>query len=155
MKRFLFKLVLSAAKAMPGTASVIDGEQQKIIAGMKEDFIGHTFDDEHVNNELPAHGMSTDDVVSTLTRFRGKEAPKYETRKISGGIYHGGHELTELITKAYGMYVPRVACLVSLVGWCCLRMLSHCTRRAGSALPTRCTRTCSRLCARWKLRSSR
>ena len=32
--------------------------------------------------------------MSTLTRFRGKEAPKYETHKISGGIYHGGHELT-------------------------------------------------------------
>ena len=95
--------MLATAKAMPGTSSVMDSKQQEIVDGLKEEFIGHMFDDEKVNNYLPDRGMPVEDVVETLTRFRAKEAPKYETGRVSGGIYHGGDELTALITKAYGM----------------------------------------------------
>jgi len=111
MKRFLFRLVLSAAKAVPGASSAIDAKQQEIINDMKEDFIGHLFDDERVNNHLPERGMSTTEVVDTLTRFQSKEMPKWKTGKVSGGIYHGGDELSNLITKAYGMCVPSLLSL--------------------------------------------
>ena len=103
MKRFLFRLLLSAAKAVPGAASVMDAKQQEIINDMKEDFIGHTFDAFPVNNALPERGMTVTEVSDTLVKFSELEGPKYKTGKVSGGIYHGGEELSALITKAYGM----------------------------------------------------
>ena len=89
-------------RLLPSAGAKIDEEQAKIVKQMKEAFIhdigGPTL------RELPAKGMAAPDVLSAMQAWSAKEI-KWKEGKVSGTVYHGGADLSQLIVKAFEMYI--------------------------------------------------
>lgn len=89
-------------KLLPGASSKIEQEQAKIVQQMKDKFI-HDIGGP-VLRELPAKGMAAPDVLSALQAWSSKET-QWQNGKVSGTVYHGGSDLSQIIVKAIEMYL--------------------------------------------------
>lgn len=49
-------------------------------------------------------GWSRDQVVSTLAHYSAKDETKWKSGRISGCVYHGGDDLSQLMTEAFSRY---------------------------------------------------
>lgn len=56
------------------------------------------------NYELPEEGVPSEEVLSLLSDWASKEKDIWSQGKASGAIYHGGDELTSVLTKAYSLF---------------------------------------------------
>jgi len=54
--------------------------------------------------ELPDVGISQTEIVDFLKTYREIGDKKWEDGKISGSVYHGGEDLTEITYNAYKMF---------------------------------------------------
>jgi sphinganine-1-phosphate aldolase len=87
---------------LPGAGSKIEQEQAKIVQQMKDKFI-HDIGGP-VLRELPPKGMAVPDVLSALQAWSVKET-QWKDGKVSGTVYHGGSDISQLIVKSYEMYL--------------------------------------------------
>jgi sphinganine-1-phosphate aldolase len=95
--------VLRIVKLLPGGASKIAAENEKLVAKMEKDVIGK-FDQGIHRYKLPQKGMSHGDVIKQLEEWQVTEEKQWRTGQVSGAVYHGGEKLQGLINKAYGMF---------------------------------------------------
>lgn len=49
-------------------------------------------------------GWTRDEVVSTLAHYSAKDETKWKSGRISGCVYHGGDDLSSLMTEAFSRY---------------------------------------------------
>ncbi|KAH9276757.1 hypothetical protein BASA83_000892 [Batrachochytrium salamandrivorans] len=54
--------------------------------------------------QLPDKGLSERELRVELSRYKSMGDVDWESGRVSGTIYHGGEELSSLITEAYGMF---------------------------------------------------
>ena len=89
-------------RLLPGAGAKIEQEQAKVVQQMKETFIhdigGLTL------RELPPKGIAAPDVLRVLQAWGAKET-KWQDGKVSGTVYHGGSDLSQLIVKAIEIYI--------------------------------------------------
>ncbi|KAI8060206.1 sphingosine-1-phosphate lyase [Gongronella butleri] len=99
IKRFLFRQL----RRLPSVRNKIDTELKKTLTEMEESMFSK---EEGVarHYKLPAHGLSKDEVVKRLTEFQQMRSADWQGGKVSGTIYHGGQELTDLLADAYRMF---------------------------------------------------
>ncbi|KAI7870150.1 sphingosine-1-phosphate lyase [Spinellus fusiger] len=53
---------------------------------------------------LPRHGLQEEVIMDNLRSFQNLKAADWQSGKVSGTIYHGGEELTRLLSQAYHMF---------------------------------------------------
>jgi len=89
---------------------VLFGIIQKKVSAFKVDleneFLG---DEERRRNEpqfvdIPEVGMDQSEIVELLKIYKNIGDKKWEDGKVSGGVYHGGKDLTEVTYNAYKMF---------------------------------------------------
>jgi sphinganine-1-phosphate aldolase len=97
--------VFSLAKRIPAVRRKIDAEQSKVLAQMEHSIFKHDSPDVQSFPVLPEQGMSAEKVLEFMKTLRDRELSGYITGRVSGGIYHGGEELSKLIGQAFEMFV--------------------------------------------------
>lgn len=105
LKAAVFKLVLSAAKSVPGADAVMAAEKAKVASKMEGMLIPKEVHDEKVKfPTMPENGLSAPDLLALLKRWKKAEESRWNEGQVSGGIYHGGEELTQVLTEAYSYF---------------------------------------------------
>lgn len=104
IKKYIFSRFMSLARILPGAGNAIEGEKNKIIGKLEEMLTNKETQGEISFKTLPAEGMNVETLLSTLNRWQEKEEKHWNAGQVSGGIYHGGKELLDTLTKVYGMF---------------------------------------------------
>jgi sphinganine-1-phosphate aldolase len=102
LKDMVLEGSVRALRLLPGASSKIEQEQAKIVQQMKDKFI-HDIGGP-VLRQLPQKGMAVNDVLHALQSWSVKET-QWQDGKVSGTVYHGGSDLSQLIVKAFEMYL--------------------------------------------------
>jgi sphinganine-1-phosphate aldolase len=97
--------VFRLLKKMPGAAGKIEQEKQKMLSKVKNAFHNPFGDEIPVNNTIPEEGMSASQLIDLLAKIRSFEQNKLNQRKLSGTVYIDNEEQTELLTKAFSMFI--------------------------------------------------
>lgn len=71
---------------------------------MRKKLVDDTVGDETRYRELPSRGLDEDELFTIMERYTGKELALWGPGQVSGGVYHGGRDLTRIIAKAYEMF---------------------------------------------------
>ncbi|MBK8046370.1 MAG: aminotransferase class V-fold PLP-dependent enzyme [Anaerolineales bacterium] len=65
----------------------------------------HPYRDEFkVYTQIPEHGVEPAEILAFLERTAAAEDSKWESGKVSGTIYHGGHEHYAFLNRAFALY---------------------------------------------------
>ena len=102
LKDVVLETSVRVLRLLPGASAKIEQEQAKIVQQMKDKFI-HDIGGP-VLRELPSQGMAAPDVLHALQAWSEKET-QWQDGKVSGTVYHGGSDLSQLIVKAIEMYL--------------------------------------------------
>ncbi|KAI9499013.1 pyridoxal phosphate-dependent transferase [Zychaea mexicana] len=100
VKRAFFKQM----RRLPAVQAKIDAELGKTLKDMEHSIMSREGDNVVQNVTLPKHGLSADKVLENLKSFQEMRALDWEGGKVSGTVYHGGEDLTNLLADAYRMY---------------------------------------------------
>ncbi|KAI9255153.1 pyridoxal phosphate-dependent transferase [Phascolomyces articulosus] len=100
VKRVFFKQL----RRLPSVQAKIDAELSKTLKDMEHSILSREGDNVVQNVTLPKHGLSADEVLDHLKGFQEMRALDWEGGKVSGTVYHGGEDLTNLLAEAYRMY---------------------------------------------------
>lgn len=87
--------LFSVVKAVPGVQGAVDAKKEAIAKELEDDMTRDTKDMKRFL-ELPAEGLSAAEVTELVTKLADVETAKWASGKVSGGIYHGGHDLVAL-----------------------------------------------------------
>ncbi|OAX77632.1 hypothetical protein ACJ72_08067 [Emergomyces africanus] len=87
----------------PGVRGQVDKQVATTLAKLEAKFAPQT-PGIVKNKELPKQGWSHDRVRAELDKLAGMEHTKWEEGRVSGAVYHGGDELVELQTTAFGQF---------------------------------------------------
>jgi len=100
-KRSVLGSLMSVAKSIPLVQGVIDKELETVVEGMRKDL--HIAGDEkfHV---IPEQGWTADQILETMEKLRIAEEPRWKAGKVSGCVYHGGEEHTDIMNKVLAMF---------------------------------------------------
>lgn len=100
---WITKQLFSAVMAVV-PSSIVDAETAKLRKDIEKSVVGHALDGEAHFAEIPEKGMSKEAIIDMLQRYSAKDKPRWKAGQVSGAVYHGGDELTELTTEAYRHY---------------------------------------------------
>ncbi|CAG7833573.1 unnamed protein product [Allacma fusca] len=102
-KRYLFK----KARLIPSFRKEIDSQIAATGKEIEENLLKLYTDEGNDNPEfivrLPCQGLSNDAIISKLEDYMNLGTYKWENNRVSGTVYHGGKELTELNTKVFSL----------------------------------------------------
>ncbi|KAI8930264.1 pyridoxal phosphate-dependent transferase [Entophlyctis helioformis] len=89
---------------VPGVDRIVQAEIDKQIAAVQRSMVPDV-PGEHKYITLPEEGLSDRTVRTELARYKAMGHVDWEGGRVSGAIYHGGDDLSSIITEAYGMFV--------------------------------------------------
>lgn len=95
MTKRILNIPFIKAKVDKETGVVIEKIQNDIIVRMPGTQIFGT---------LPAEGMSNKDVITEMSKYHGMKRTFWEKGRVSGAVYHGGKELTDLQSEAFSQF---------------------------------------------------
>ncbi|XP_052766123.1 sphingosine-1-phosphate lyase 1-like isoform X1 [Mya arenaria] len=96
VKKSFFKFV----KNLPIVKGMIQKEVDKNAKGVQESFQNATGGMPYVV-QLPKKGMSEQQIMKELDKYQAMVEIDWSKGNVSGAVYNGSNELTEIITKAY------------------------------------------------------
>ncbi|CAO3611851.1 unnamed protein product [Cunninghamella blakesleeana] len=102
-KAYIKKFIFRQLRRLPSVKAKIDKELNKTLTEMETSM----FKKENgimQQKELPKHGLSKQEVLDYMLKLQGIESADWQGGKVSGTIYHGGEELTDLLAQAYKMF---------------------------------------------------
>lgn len=103
MKRYLFK----KARYIPAIRKKIETEVAATEKSIEEDmqrlFTKKGDDKPQFIVKLPCRGLDSDKIIKTLQDYMDMGSYAWQDNKVSGTVYHGGKELTELNTKVFSL----------------------------------------------------
>ncbi|KAJ3074361.1 hypothetical protein HDU98_011430 [Podochytrium sp. JEL0797] len=103
IKAFLQKSILLGRRFIPGADALVGASVEKSVASLQKKILGKV-EEKTKQHALPATSVPTATVLAQLERFKGQENPDWKAGKVSGAIYHGGDDVSKLITQAFGMF---------------------------------------------------
>lgn len=104
-KKTLVDFTFGILKKIPAVQRKIEAEKAKSLKALETSLFAHPGPDVGVFESVPAAGLPHQEIVAKMTALRDFEFAKCSTGKLSGGVYHGGAELCDLITKAFNMFL--------------------------------------------------
>lgn len=112
LKNFLFKdeslyergkkAVFRVARKLPHVKNMIEKEITKMSDGMSDD-LNKAIDNTPYLVKLPEKGWSTEKIIEEATRYTEFGTFKWESGCASGTVYNGSKDLTDVMTKVYGL----------------------------------------------------
>ncbi|KAK7204296.1 sphingosine-1-phosphate lyase [Myxozyma melibiosi] len=97
--KLFFRYLLRA----PGIRDKVDAEVSKVLVSMEQQMVPRGPDITYYR-ELPQHGWSEEQIIAEMQHLSLMQHSAWEAGKVSGAVYHGGKELIDLQTQAYGMF---------------------------------------------------
>ncbi|KAJ3416545.1 hypothetical protein HDV05_001282 [Chytridiales sp. JEL 0842] len=101
--QILQTLMTATRSAIPGANKLVQAEVQKSVKSLQSKLVNSTPNDKKYT-KLPETGMDLTSLRGELSRYQGMGHVDWKAGKVSGAIYHGGEELSALITEAYGLF---------------------------------------------------
>ena len=99
-KRFAF----DSLKRIPFVRRKIDSELSKVVAEIEHGLMKPGAEKVVVRRTLPHQGLSQMALKEELKAIKSLEPMDWKRGRVSGAIYHGGDELSKLLTDVYGMF---------------------------------------------------
>ncbi|RKO90708.1 pyridoxal phosphate-dependent transferase, partial [Blyttiomyces helicus] len=103
VKFFLQSVTTFARTAVPGANILVKREIAKQIRGVQKSVIQETPGEKRYV-ALPQQGLAETDVRAELIRYQRMGHVDWKGGKVSGAIYHGGDDISALITEAFGLF---------------------------------------------------
>ena len=94
----------SVVRSLPILGAKIDRELNKTVAQVRRS-IASRVKGQFYRTELPKDGMSRDELIQEVERMEELVKPiesNWKAGRVSGAVYHGGDELTAVLTEVYG-----------------------------------------------------
>ncbi|KAJ3025276.1 UNVERIFIED_CONTAM: hypothetical protein HDU68_007321 [Siphonaria sp. JEL0065] len=89
---------------LPAADRLVAKEVSKNVISLQSKIVGKPTPEHLKHRTLPTQGLSAQLVLHELQRLKGLDRVDWKAGKVSGSIYHGGDDLSKLITEAFGMY---------------------------------------------------
>lgn len=105
LKKTILSFVFKYAKKIPFVKREIAKKKGEVLQSMEKSINKHAGPDVGTFLEIPSHGLSHNEILGKMEVLRNHELSGYIGGRVSGGIYHGGEELTKLITKSFDMFL--------------------------------------------------
>jgi sphinganine-1-phosphate aldolase len=104
LKNSIESAAIGVLRAVPGGASVIEAEQQKVVAKIEEFVLANNDEEEHLKNRLlPENGVDRDELFERMQGWRDKEHD-YRGGRAFGGVYSDDHEHEKFLARIYELY---------------------------------------------------
>ncbi|ORZ13636.1 sphingosine-1-phosphate lyase [Absidia repens] len=103
MKSYIKWIVFKQMRRIPSVQAKIDAELEKTVQEMEHSMLSKEGDIVH-HHRLPANGLTQDQVMESLRRLQNIKCADWKSGKVSGTVYHGGEDLTELLAEAYRLF---------------------------------------------------
>lgn len=87
--------------SLPFIRSKVDGEVSKVLTKLEDDMIDRSLS---FHSQLPEEPWSEDTIMRELALHKNLKHSDWKGGKVSGAVYHGGDDLLELQTDAYGQF---------------------------------------------------
>ncbi|EFA82921.1 sphingosine-1-phosphate lyase [Heterostelium album PN500] len=95
------KKFFSAVKNVPAVKQEIKKQRSKVKETLKKSFNTDTTNPHYV---LPENGVAHSQILAEMQKLMEKDETKWGTSKVSGCVYLGETEHTELLNKAYALF---------------------------------------------------
>jgi len=82
---------------IPGIKGLVDAEMKSMMAELEKSMIGEVAEKDRIR-KLPAKGMPADRMLAVIDAAAAKDKAHWSSGKLSGTIYHGGDNLSEIIS---------------------------------------------------------
>ncbi|ANB15260.1 sphinganine-1-phosphate aldolase DPL1 [Sugiyamaella lignohabitans] len=86
---------------LPGIRGKVQGELNKALEGLDKKMIDRS---QGFYTELPEQGWSEKEVLAELDKNNEMKHTDWEHGRVSGAVYHGGKDMTDMQTEAYRKY---------------------------------------------------
>ncbi|KNC99861.1 sphinganine-1-phosphate aldolase DPL1 [Spizellomyces punctatus DAOM BR117] len=103
VKHILQILITLTRKSIPGANDMVKSEVAKQIQSIEKKVVQYT-PGEKIYRTLPSKGLSPAEVRAELDRYQKMGDVDWKEGKVSGAIYHGGEEVSSLITDAFARF---------------------------------------------------
>ncbi len=88
---------------IPGANSLVEKEIKKSVDAIQKDLCP-VVPGQHNYISLPVKGLKFNEVIDELDKYSQMGEVDWRSGKVSGAIYHGGKDLTRLITEAFSLF---------------------------------------------------
>jgi len=96
----------ASLKTIPVVKRKIDSEINQNLAKVRADLCPKDESEAlPIHVELPAEGLSEEEVFSQLAKLQSMGHCDYRDGKVSGTVYHAGKEITHISAEAYKMFI--------------------------------------------------
>ncbi|KAI8354660.1 sphingosine-1-phosphate lyase [Blakeslea trispora] len=103
LKVYIMKVAFKQLRRIPAVQEKIDKELGSALTDMEQSMMSKELGLE-TNRVLPSKGLSEEQVMQCLQKFQALEAADWANGKVSGSIYHGGQDLTDILAQAYKIF---------------------------------------------------
>lgn len=88
---------------IPFIKAKIDKETGVVIEKIQNDIIVR-MPGTQIFGTLPAEGMTNTEVITEMSKYHDMKRTFWEKGRVSGAVYHGGKELTDLQSEAFSQF---------------------------------------------------
>jgi len=103
LKQRMTKTLFRYVKMLPSISKMVDDQKKDALDEMKKVFMEDR-ENEEFNLVLPAKGYSANEVLDRCKTLDSYGSVNWKAGNVSGTVYNGNPELTELMTKVFGLY---------------------------------------------------
>ncbi|KAJ3187039.1 hypothetical protein HDU85_007077 [Gaertneriomyces sp. JEL0708] len=96
-------LITYTRRYVPGANALVKTEVEKHVKSIQKKMVVYA-PGETIYRELPKKGLSDETVRQELVRYQSMGGEEWKDGKVSGAVYHGGNEVSALITEAFGRF---------------------------------------------------
>eukprot|EP01127_Copromyxa_protea_P002783 TRINITY_DN12734_c0_g1_i1.p1 TRINITY_DN12734_c0_g1~~TRINITY_DN12734_c0_g1_i1.p1 ORF type:complete len:544 (-),score=109.59 TRINITY_DN12734_c0_g1_i1:44-1654(-) len=102
---YLFKTTLYYGKKLPFVKGQVEAEINKALKQLENQIMKDERAGQYVHfNDLLQTGMTKEQIMEELQKHREMAHHKWEEGKMSGCVYHGGKDLTDVVTAASNLF---------------------------------------------------
>ncbi|CEG67498.1 Putative Sphingosine-1-phosphate lyase [Rhizopus microsporus] len=103
LKSCIFKIIFKQLRRLPSVKAKIDQELSRTVAQMEHSIMSKEVGCE-IHLKLPSKGLTEEEVMNSLQKLSSLKRADWEGGKVSGSIYHGGEDLTRILSEAYRIF---------------------------------------------------
>ncbi|KAG1055962.1 hypothetical protein G6F43_002107 [Rhizopus delemar] len=103
LKAHVMKILFKQLRRLPSVKAKIDKELGGTIAEMEHSIMSKE-EGCDIHLQLPSKGFTEEEVMKSLQKLSSLKRADWEGGKVSGSIYHGGEDLTRLLSEAYKIF---------------------------------------------------
>ncbi|CAO3692989.1 unnamed protein product [Rhizopus stolonifer] len=103
LKTYVMKVLFKQLRRLPSVQAKIEKELGSTIAGMEHSIMSKEVGCD-IHRQLPTQGFTEEQVMKSLEKLSSLKRADWEGGKVSGSIYHGGEDLTRILSEAYRIF---------------------------------------------------